>query len=375
MPARKKKEEISSGVEITTIEEKKPKRKGGTKAKKDVTVVASISADGEINGTLQPLIKRPLIAHLPINSVAVIFSDDPPKYNPEPPKNPEAYNSFTDNPFADTEEVFVSSNGLQNCDVNDEISKQLNDDIARTREEMRCLLKPDVFIEIDNNCNDHKSSLTILQQQQLHTKKEKKEIISVNPYHTEIPLFAEYAENEGKVPEQVQTACFWCCHGFHWKPVVVPCRYENVSDKAEQGIYKVYGNFCTPECAMAYLLNEQVDMNSRWERISWLHHIYCIEQMKRIYPAPGRETLKMFGGPYEIDEFRGLCLSHKLRVDINYPPMASLLATMDTKPIDFYESVNKNSERVHDSGLRLKRSKPLKEIENTLDACFKLQIK
>jgi hypothetical protein len=113
-------------------------------------------------------------------------------------------------------------------------------------------------------------------------------------------------------------------------------------------------------------------MNSRWERISWLHHIYAVGDVKRIYPAPGRETLRIFGGPYEIDEFRGLCLSRKLRVDINYPPMASLLATMDTKPIDFYEATGK-SDRVHDNGLRLKRSKPLKEIENTLDACFMIQ--
>jgi hypothetical protein len=367
MPARKKKEEESSEVAIAPIEDKKPKRKGGTKAKKDVPVVASVSADGEINGTLQPLIKRPLIAHLPISSTSVVFSDDPPKYNPQLPNNPEAYNTFADNPFLDAEETYVASENV-NDSVNDDISKQLNDDIARTREEMRGLLKPETLIDV----SEAKPAPV---QQQAVAKKEKKDIAPLNPYHTEIALFAEYANAEGKVPESVATACFWCCHSFDWRPVTIPCRYENVSDFPNQGIYKVYGNFCTPECAMAYLLNEQIDMNSRWERISWLHHIYCLEDMKRIYPAPGRETLRMFGGPYGIDEFRGLCLSRKLRVDINYPPMASLLATMDTKPIDFYESANNANERVHDSGLRLKRSKPLKEIENTLDACFRFQMK
>jgi hypothetical protein len=54
--------------------------------------------------------------------------------------------------------------------------------------------------------------------------------------------------------------------------------------------------------------------------------------------------------------------------------MASLLATMDTKPIDFYESTNKSERLPDSSGLRLKRSKPLKEIENTLDACFMIQV-
>jgi hypothetical protein len=357
-PAKKKKDEEAVSEQPASLPEAKPKRKGGTKAKKDVQVVASISADGEINGTLQPLIKRPLIAHLPISSTSVVFSDDPPRYDPEPPRNPEAYNSFADNPFADTEEAFEAV-----TDVNDELMRRLDDDISRTREQMRELLKPDEAM--------------ITEQKQLpvaapvQTKRDKKDIIPVNPYHTEIPLFAEYYNGSGSIPDHVSTACFWCCHQFEWKPVVIPCRYESLSNSTE-GTYKVYGNFCTAECALAYLLNEQVDMNSRWERISWLHHIYAVGDVKRIYPAPGRETLRIFGGPYEIDEFRGLCLSRKLRVDINYPPMASLLATMDTKPIDFYEATGK-SDRVHDNGLRLKRSKPLKEIENTLDACFMIQ--
>ncbi len=371
MPARKKKEEESSEVALAPIEDKKPKRKGGTKAKKDVPVVASVSADGEINGTLQPLIKRPLIAHLPISSTSVVFSDAPGKYVPELPKNPEAYNSFADDPFVDAEESFEPASEY----VNENVSKQLNDDIARTREEMRGLLKPE---SLNKMPDEHTKPLATVQAavtNTVTTKKEKKEIVPVNPYHTELSLFAEYVNTDGKIPEFVETACFWCCHGFTWKPVVIPSRYENVSDNIGGGLYKVYGNFCTPECAMAYLLNEQIDMNSRWERISWLHHIYCVNDMKHLYPAPGREVLKMFGGPYDIDEFRGLCLSRKLRVDINYPPMASLLATMDTKPIDFYESASGGSERIHDSGLRLKRSKPLKEIENTLDACFNFQIK
>jgi hypothetical protein len=128
---------------------------------------------------------------------------------------------------------------------------------------------------------------------------------------------------------------------------------------------------------MAYLLNEHIDMNSRWERISWIHHIYCSGEMQRIYPAPARETLTMFGGVYDIEEFRDLALSRKLRADVNYPPMVSLLATMDTKPIDFYEGSTKQSGGLLGvgSGLRLKRSKPLKEIENTLDGCLNIQIR
>lgn len=333
------------------------------KTKKPVTVVASISSDGNISGSLQPLIKRPLIAHLPISSSAIMFSDDPPAYDPKPPQEHigvDAYNTFSDNPFMDAEEQFV---GLEsdNNDINDELNK--------AKQLFKGLLKPENLIE-----SMPKPDEKVVQQPAV-TKKEKKEVAPLNPYHLQTPLFAEY--QGGNIPDTVETACFWCCHRFDWKPVVIPSRYENPSDKNGQGVYKVYGNFCTPECGMAYLLNEHIDMNSRWERISWLHHIYCTPEVKRIYPAPGREVLKMFGGAYEIHEFRETSLSRKHRVDINYPPMTSLLATMDTKPIDFYESTQKNGDNVGDcsSMLRLKRTKPLKELENTLDSCLNIQIR
>jgi hypothetical protein len=74
-----------------------------------------------------------------------------------------------------------------------------------------------------------------------------------------------------------------------------------------------------------------------------------------------------------------MALSRKMRADINYPPMVSLLATMDTKPIDFYESAQKQSGGgllgASGSVLRLKRSKPLKEVENTLDGCLNITIR
>ena len=75
--------------------------------------------------------------------------------------------------------------------------------------------------------------------------------------------------------------------------------------------------------------------------------------------------------------------SYKVRVDIHLPPMVSILATMDTKPIDFYDaSLTKNvnetvTERLQkaEEVLRLRRTKPLKAWESTLDACINLKIK
>jgi len=83
-----------------------------------------------------------------------------------------------------------------------------------------------------------------------------------------------------------------------------------------------------------------------------------------------------------IEEYRNLVRKGNLRVDIHQPPMVSLLATMDTKPIDFYDvSLTKNvmetvKERLDkaEQVLKLKRTKPLKAWESTLDACINLKV-
>ena len=86
---------------------------------------------------------------------------------------------------------------------------------------------------------------------------------------------------------------------------------------------------------MAYLLSELMDTHVRWERIALLNRLYGKECGGRVYPAPSRESLIRFGGPLNKDEFHEICDSQRLRVDIHMPPMVSILASMDTKPIDF----------------------------------------
>ena len=65
--------------------------------------------------------------------------------------------------------------------------------------------------------------------------------------------------------------------------------------------------------------------------------------------------------------------------------MVSILASMDTKPIDFYETsirsnylpqytAPKTQEEQSPSQLKLKRTKPLKAIESTIDACLNITI-
>jgi hypothetical protein len=190
-------------------------------------------------------------------------------------------------------------------------------------------------------------------------------------------LLVQFANTKDtkELPVTSKAACFWCCEIFGGRPCVIPtCITE--------GVWQVYGNFCTPHCASAYLLADLLDTHVRWERLSLLHRLYGNYCGGRIYPSPHREVLERFGGPMSTQEFRRLCEERKIRVDLHLPPMVSILASMDTRPIDFYETSIRNtvtynpvpipSAQTDTTNLKLKRSKPLKDRESTLDACLNI---
>ena len=326
-------QEQKQSQEIQQIQQIQSKPKRG--AKKKFSVVAVVTQNS-IEGSLQPEVRKPLIAHLPIESKDVIFHDTPIIYNPIPPTNVEPYDAATDDPFSESVE-----------------SLQTN-----------MLIAP--LIQVTNT-----SSTATVGSVAAGT-------MDTPDYYKKGTLLVQYqgSEETKTLPEHVDIACFWCCHRFDSRPVILPVR--------DQGEYiQVMGNFCSPECSMAYLFDMQQDSYARWEQLSLLNRLYGQAVGGAIKPAPPRQVLKMFGGPVSIEDYRNLVRQGKLRVDIHLPPMVSLLATMDTKPIDFYDvSLTKNvmetvKERLAkaEEVLKLKRTKPLKAWESTLDACINLKVR
>lgn len=345
--------EISNDIIVTndtnTVE--KPSKK--TTKKKQFPVVAVITPDG-IQGNLQPEIKRPLIVHLPIQSKDVTFNDVPVSYDPNPPQAPEPYVSF--DPFSDIAEQLPEHS--ISIPITDE---QISNNIAVSS------------IPIVNTNNVSNNSNTSINTNITNNTSE-----SIDFYNIKDTLLVQYKDSSEmkSIPTKSDSACFWCCHTFNNRPVVLPLR--------DQGKYlQVFGNFCCPECATAYLFDMRQDSHTRWEQLALLYRLYSEACGGKIHPAPSRNILKLFGGSLSIDDYRNLIRSYKVRVDVHLPPMVSLLATMDTKPIDFYDaSLTKNvSETVKErlqkaeEVLRLKRTKPLKAWESTLDACINLKVK
>jgi hypothetical protein len=207
----------------------------------------------------------------------------------------------------------------------------------------------------------------------VHTQVEEKPIKAFRTM--DVMIEYKVANETMTLPESTSAACFWCAASFDGRPIVLPTQEES-------GIYTVYGNFCTLSCSLSYLLNEHVDPQVRWERQALLHRMY--KQDTNVQPAPPRESLKFFGGPLSHDQYRAIINKKQLRIDAHLPPVISILATLDTKPIDFYETSLRNTTATGagldimkpvEAGLRLKRSKPLKDKESTLDAVMNLQVK
>ncbi len=316
---------------VTTVQEPVVEKK--KKGKKEPKIVAVVTPNG-IEGSFLPEPRKPLIARLQISSADIQFNDAPLIYDPNPSSQPEPYDAVKDSVFIDQNQEIV---------LNQPADQQQQQSVVKDAQKQE--VKVAVGLEAFTKCE----------------------------------LMMEYREckESKKIPQTTSTACFWCAHTFTWKPSVIP-------EREEKGTYRIYGNFCSPCCAMAFLLNETLDTHVRWERIALLHRLYGGNyKSQRIFPAPTRESLALFGGPMSIDQFRATIEQGKVRVDIQTPPMVSILGSIDTKPIDFYDSSMKHTispllgELVPkaEEGLRLKRSRPLKEKDSTLDSVLKIQIK
>lgn len=111
-------------------------------------------------------------------------------------------------------------------------------------------------------------------------------------------------------------ACFHCTCDFDNIPIYIP-KYEL------NNTYHVYGCFCSPECACAYLMNDKsIDSTTRFERYQLLNYIYCkiYNYNKNIKPAPSPYyMLDKFYGNLSIQEYRKLLKNERLLLIVEKP--------------------------------------------------------
>ncbi len=169
-----------------------------------------------------------------------------------------------------------------------------------------------------------------------------------------------------------QTVCFWCCHGFSWTRCVLPRYYDTYKN-----IYIAEGNFCSPECALAYNYSDtRISESIKWSQHASLGTLYGdLYKDRTLSPAPPRSLLRMFGGPLDIAQFREYTYGENHIVHSELPPIRLVFPSMNVQgPLrDVKKYVSLSSETVEKASeqLRLKRTKPLNMNIPTLDMCIK----
>jgi len=112
-----------------------------------------------------------------------------------------------------------------------------------------------------------------------------------------------------------KSACFWCTYNFDTPVIYIP-KYS-IHDQ-----YYVYGCFCSPECAFAYLMNESIDTATKFERYQLLNYIYKSLYMytNNIKPAPNPYyMLDKYYGNLTIQEYRSLFQTDRLFLIVDKP--------------------------------------------------------
>ena len=140
-------------------------------------------------------------------------------------------------------------------------------------------------------------------------------------------------------------ACFWCTYDFDNESIMIP-KYEL------KGVYYCYGNFCSPECAASFLMNENVDSSKKFERYYLLNNVYCkiynYEKNIKCAPSPFYMLEKYYGN-LNIQEYRKLLKNERLLLLVD-KPLAKLLPELYDENEDYIlnnKNINKKSYKIN----------------------------
>lgn len=130
-----------------------------------------------------------------------------------------------------------------------------------------------------------------------------------------------------------KSACFWCTYDYDNPPCYIP--------KHQHGDELIgYGSFCRPECAVAYLMKENIDDSAKFERYQLLNKFYgkVYNYMKNIKPSPDPHfLLDKFYGNMSIQEYRKLLGTDHMLLVVE-KPMTRILPELHD---DIDDSANK----------------------------------
>lgn len=286
------KNDLSLNNQEQTIEEVKPvkeHKKRGRKPKGGIVV--------EQTKTINTIIPIPnIILHLNCKLSDILNSnnDYSNTYNPYV----ENVNDFNNDENCNYD-FLTNNDNLDNNNLDNNIDNTNIDNNNLNCENKKKNLFIDVTINNNSNNNSHNN---VKIENELNKKNIAKKL-------KELSFNLKYNNINNK------SDCFWCTYCFDNEPIVIPKHELN------NQLY-CYGNFCSPECACAYLMKEKIDSSTQFERYYLLNNIYgkIYNYDKNIKPAPDPHyLLKKFNGNMEIQEYRKLLENERLLLIVDKP--------------------------------------------------------
>lgn len=278
-------------LEKTTVIEKIPKKRG--RKPKGGKILSNENTNIE-----KTITKHNVILHLKcnINDLNNIFHNNYESFKFNDQKSELKYDNILSN-----ENNLNFNNNLNNIKLNNNFNSDFNSDF-----------NTNIDNNISNNIINNINNNNFVCNQTCKTYTDNKLFDNKNINKKLDNLIHNFHINN---VSDKKTSCFWCTHDFSNPPIYIPKNIVNNS-------YDVYGCFCSPECACAFLMNENIDDSIKFERYYLLNNIYCkiYEYSKNIKPAPSPYyLLDKYMGNLTIQEYRKLLQNERLLIVLEKP--------------------------------------------------------
>lgn len=250
---------------------------------------------------------------------------NPLEYNPSIPLNILTYNQHDTNQFSLYEETSSRKNAkIDSIDTSINIAYSDNNTITNIENtNNRCSL-----------CSSCKGSNNETTSSPTNDDDINMKDINMKLKNLKISLY----KNQNT---DTKSACFWCTYGFDNPSCYIP-KYEI------DGKIFGYGSFCRPECAVAFLMKENIDDSSKFERYHLLNQIYSkiYGFKKNIKPSPNPYyLLEKFYGNLSIQEYRKLLKTEHMLLVIE-KPMTRVLPELHEENEDLISNIYGSSKSI-----------------------------
>jgi hypothetical protein len=286
----------------STVKKRGRKPKGGKIVLKQPNI---ISADLPIANVILHL-KCSIHDLNEYNNTKIQILTDPLVYNPVIPPAIMTYNSNVENTFSNYESE------LKNSDNNAYSEPEIN--------------------KVSNLCQSCNSKCTNPVSNDTEIFEEDDSDVNIKDINQKLKkIKLQLYKNTN--PDK-KSACFWCTYEYDNPSCYIP-KYE-----MDNQLYG-YGSFCRPECAVAFLMKENLDDSTKFERYHLLNQMYSkiYNYKKNIKPSPNPYfLLDKFYGNLSIQEYRKLLKSEHMLLVIE-KPMTRILPELHEDNDDFIMNI------------------------------------